>query len=164
MFWGHQKKKKKKIFKEYFQFQPHTKDRSGNTGSMHIGNRRFHHARLRFVSPFQAPFCISTGTFVPSLLWHFHHHFFSVSFCYQWKSENNFNTASRKMVNAYTLQQKHKPHFELPRSVKTIQSLIQKPTLWQPEVARFTYVPLITKNTQNWANSGPENKWTAKHV
>ena len=40
-----------------------------------FGNRRLHYAGLRFVS---------TGTLVPSLLWHFLHQFFSVSFCSQW--------------------------------------------------------------------------------
>ena len=42
--------------------------------------------------------CISTGTLVPSLLWHFLHHFFSIHFVL---SIDNFNTVSRKMMNLY---------------------------------------------------------------
>ena len=46
-------------------------------------------------------------------------------------------------------------------SAETTQSSIQKPTMWQWEVARLTHAPL---KTQDWAYSGLENKQTAKYV
>ena len=67
---------------------------SGNTGTM---QKIWKQKTLLW----QALICISTGTLVPSLLWYFFHHFFSISICSQWKSsENNFNTASTENVMA----------------------------------------------------------------
>ena len=63
----------------------------------------------------RAQICISTGTLVPSLLWHFLHHFFSILFCSQWKKKK-FNMASTKIANTHTLQWKYKPHFKLPKN------------------------------------------------
>ena len=68
-----------------------------------FGNRRFHYARLRFVSPQEHLFLHCFGTFAISS---FPFHFVL--------RENNFNTASRKMTNAHILQQKYRLCFELP--------------------------------------------------
>ena len=67
--------------------------------------RRFHHPRLRFVSRQEQLFLQSFGTLsISSFPFHFV------------PSENNFNTSSRKMANACTLQWKNRPCFDLPKN------------------------------------------------
>ena len=108
-----------------FCFQPQTRDRSSNTGSMRkIWKQKtpLCWAQISISTGTLVPslqictltrtlvpslqICTLTGTPVPSLLWHFLCQFFFVSFCSQWKeSENNFNMASRKTEYVCTLQQ-----------------------------------------------------------
>ena len=63
------------------------------------------------------------------------------------------------MGNAHTLQQKYNLQASFwivwEFSAETRQSAMQKLTLQQREVVRFTHVP---PKTQNWAYSGLENK------
>ena len=82
-----------------------TRDRSGNTGSMHKTGKQ--QTPLR-----QVLICILTERLFP-------HCFGTFSISFPFHSvlhENNFNTASEKMLNAHTLQWKYKPHFELPEN------------------------------------------------
>ena len=60
------------------------------------------------------------------------------------------------MATARTLQQKYKPHFELPEnSVLRLHKAQYRNRHYSREVARLTHVSL---KTQNQAYSGLENK------
>ena len=114
-----------------------------------FGNRRFHYARLRFVSPQEHLFPHCFGTFaISSFAFHFV------------LRENNFNTASRKMTNAHILQQKYRPWFELPdNSVPRIHKVQYRNQPYRIETVRHMHAP---PKPQNWAYSRLKNKWTAE--
>ena len=110
-------------------------------------NRRFHYARLRFLSGQEHLFPHRVGTFsIRSFPFHFV------------PNENNFNKASQKTANTHTLQQKCKPHFELPEnSVPRLHKVQYRNQHYGSERSQDIYVP---QKTQNWAHSWLENKWT----
>ena len=103
----------------------------------------------------QAQICISTGTLFPLLLWHFPHQFFPFHFVL---SENNLKNGECLFFAA---EIQASLWFDREFRAETMQSAIQKLTLWQWEVTSRTHVP---PNTENWAYSALENNNTAKHV
>ena len=100
----------------------------------------------------KAPQCRAQIYSLTGTLGHLVTHYFGTfsisSFpCYFLLSEINFNMASRKIVDTDTLQQKYKPHFELPKnSVLRLQKAEYRS--WHNGSERLWDVP---PKTQNWA-------------
>ena len=64
--------------------------------------------------------------------------------------------ASRKMAYNHTLQQKYKPHFQLPKNLVLRQHKLQnKSRHHSSERLQDSHMP---PKTQNWVYSGLENK------
>ena len=118
-------------------------------------NRRLHSAGLRLVCQQEHLFPHCFGTFSISS--------FPPRFILKTlQSENNFNMASRKWrILILCCENTSLSLTAREFSTETTQSAIQKPTLRQREVARFTHVP---PKHQYWAYSGLENKRAPKQI
>ena len=83
-------------------------------------------------------------------------HFFSVSFCSQWKSEKSLQHCFQKNGERlyFAMKIQASPWTAQEITAETTQSTIQKQTLWQQEGTRLIQMPL---KTQNWIYSGQEN-------